>query len=219
MATSPEPASLSQPVSPPSGKDEERLTLFNRILTFMAPPLQTELLPSAELTPLLAQRREQILTAVLRTMAILGLLSIFAFLPDFIQELMIYLACLALVWLVAWKRQLNYRFRAGLFLSIEYSLAILDFSLCHDFQRKTGFLKYFTSLKRRIYNLQLVSFYLSAIQEILDHGRLGFEGGRHGLRHRFGRWRLGSRRRRYSRHTLVRDGRGTRRGHRRSARG
>jgi signal transduction histidine kinase len=144
MATSPEPASLPQPVSPPSGKAEERLTLFNRILTFLAPPLQTELLPSTELTPLLAQRREQILTAVLRTVAVLGLLIIFAFLPDFIQELMIYLACLALVWLVAWKRQLNYRFRAGLFLAIEYSLAVLDFLAFGLTPEGTTFLYSFT---------------------------------------------------------------------------
>jgi signal transduction histidine kinase len=144
MATSPEPISLSQPASPPSGKDEERLTLFNRILTFLAPPLQTELLPSIELNPLLAQRREQILTAVLRTMAVLGLLSTLAFLPDFIQELIIYLACLALVWLVAWNRQLDYRVRAGLFLTIEYSLAVLDFLAFGLTPEGTTFLYSFT---------------------------------------------------------------------------
>lgn len=125
MAISPEPISLSQSAPPPPG--EARLTLLNRILTFLAPPLQTALTASTELSPLLTQERERILTVILRAMSVLGLVSLPLFLPGFIQEMLIFLACLALIGLIAWNRRIDYRVRVGLFLAIEYSLGALNF--------------------------------------------------------------------------------------------
>jgi signal transduction histidine kinase len=68
---------------------------------------------------------------MLRTLAILGLVSMLIITPGLIQDnqwglMVIYVVALGFIWGAALNRNANYRLRAGLFLLIEYGVGLID---------------------------------------------------------------------------------------------
>lgn len=110
------------------------------LLRFFIPPLLPNSDPQADLNLVLLQGRERLLTAMLRTLVVLGLLSLLLIIPAAIREsqgiiLTFYIVSLGLLAVTALNRKLDYRLRAGLLLSIEYSVGLIDllnFGLAED---------------------------------------------------------------------------------------
>jgi signal transduction histidine kinase len=120
---------------------DRKLTIFlSLLLRFFIPPLLPNSEPQADLNLVFRQGRERLLTVVLRTLVVLGLLSLLLILPAAIREgqwviLAVYIIYLGLLILAALNRQIDYNLRAGLLLSIEYSVGLMDlltFGLAED---------------------------------------------------------------------------------------
>lgn len=104
------------------------LKYFGRIIF---PPLKTDIPLHPYHSIILSQGRERILTALLRTSVVLGLLALLNNLQQMIRDeqwiaLPIYVMSLGLVSVLAVNRRLDYRLRASIFLLIAYGLGLLD---------------------------------------------------------------------------------------------
>jgi signal transduction histidine kinase len=98
---------------------------------FFIPPFQTEPTAEADLNVILQRERARILTGMLRATAVLSTLNWFAVLPGLLRDerldvAIFYTLLLAAVWFVALKLGLAYRLRASAFLSLVYTLEVID---------------------------------------------------------------------------------------------
>lgn len=107
------------------------MTILSGLSNFFIPPIKTDFQPSSELSLVLAQGRERILTAILRITAILAMIAIPSALPQLIQDgqwvsILCYTGSLGVVIPLGINRQINYTLRAGVLLFILYGLGLLD---------------------------------------------------------------------------------------------
>jgi signal transduction histidine kinase len=138
--TSPRSEPLTQTHQQPITLVRKLSVFLSPLLRFFIPPLLPNSGPQADLDLVFLQGRERLLTAMLRTLVVLGLLSLLLALPTVIREeqgriLTFYIVFLGLIGLAALNRKLDYRLRAGLLLSVEYSLGLIDllnFGLAED---------------------------------------------------------------------------------------
>lgn len=113
---------------------------LSTIINLLAPPPKPSPILHPSLSTILAQARERILTAMLRAAVVLGFLSLLVILPSTVRQdrwrlFALYLVYLGLIYFMAVNRDLNYNFRAGMFVLIQYGLGLtelINFGLAED---------------------------------------------------------------------------------------
>lgn len=103
------------------------------IKAYFIPPVKTDFDPESKTSALLANGRERILTALLRFTSLLALFGIASVLENLIGKgrwdlLGFYLAMAAVVWIFSFFRTIPYRVRCFFFLTMVYTLAVVDLS-------------------------------------------------------------------------------------------
>jgi signal transduction histidine kinase len=98
---------------------------------WLIPPLHTDLAIPNETSPDLFLAREQIMTGLLRVVALIGLLAlVVAAVPlallGFSQLVLIYMLLVVLTWVLALLRQLSYRLRGSLVVLSLYALSLTE---------------------------------------------------------------------------------------------
>ena len=119
-----------------SGKRESQPSqpahsIWRRIFQFFLPPINEDLTIGVGLSVVLVQGLERILTALLRSAALLAVLALVAISSNVVRNqrwdiFLIYIVIISILWFVAANRNLNYRFRAGYFVFIAYGLGVTD---------------------------------------------------------------------------------------------
>lgn len=121
--------------SPPQGQTiwQNIQRAWHHIVSYFLPAPSQILTADTNLTLRLAQGRDRILTIMLRLTSLLGIVGIISVMGQVIDQdryglLAIYLGGLILIGIISYLRQISYRSRAFLFLSLIFLMGIFDLS-------------------------------------------------------------------------------------------
>ncbi|MFP4346121.1 MAG: histidine kinase N-terminal 7TM domain-containing protein [Anaerolineales bacterium] len=126
-APHPDAAAGAPPTEPPA---PSRVPLLRRIVDFMLPAPQREVVTSLKTSPLVIQALERAFTSMLRFAALLGTLALLIIWPTALPGArVVFLAFgggIVFLWGLALARQINFDYRVHSFILAFYALALLE---------------------------------------------------------------------------------------------